>query len=407
MQWPRPSPQVQELIRQSARMTLDARPEWLDELDQATLASNPAIGADPVLAAAIGRTNRANLAHWSMANVRDPGAPVSPNLGPEPLGIARDLVRRGMDAAALDAYRVGEGVAWRRVMEIAFELTSDPAQLHELLDVCSRSISAFINATLAGIATQIELERDQLTSGSHAERLEVVTLILDGAPIARQRAENRLGYPLGAAHTAAVIWSDRAGSDLSQLDRAADAFGRAADAARPLSIQSSTASRWVWVPTGSAIDADRLSGDISDLSDVHIAIGPAASGVEGFRRSHFGALTTQRMLARLRSRQQIAFFTEVELTALVTQDPDGADEFIARVLGDFASAGDELHATVLMFVNEQCNASRTAALLYTHRNTLLRRLTRADELLPRPLAETSVEVAVALETLRWRGEQSG
>lgn len=405
MEWPHPSAQVQELIRQCAQIAVNARPEWLDELDRATLASNPAIGSDPVLAAAIGRTNRANLNHWSAANVRDPGAPVPPNLGPEPLGVARDLVRRGLDAAALDAYRVGEGVAWRRLMEIAFELTSDPAQLHELLDVCSRSISAFIDATLAGIAEQIELERDQLTRGSHAERLEVVTLILDGAPIGRQRAENRLGYTLNRTHTAAIIWSDTAGSDLSHLDRAAEAFGRAAGSARPLSILASTASRWVWVPGTSPVDADQLSRDISDVPDVRIAIGPAAGGVEGFRRSHLGAVTTQQMLARLQSRQRIAFFTGIQLTALVTQNPERADEFIARALGDFASASAEMHTTVLTFVNEQCNASRAAARLYAHRNTLLRRLVRADELLPRPLAETSVEVAVALEALRWRGDQ--
>ncbi|MDT5184257.1 MAG: hypothetical protein QOJ20_2428 [Mycobacterium sp.] len=49
------------------------------------------------------------------------------------------------------------------------------------------------------------------------------------------------------------------------------------------------------------------------------------------------------------------------------------------------------------------SASRAAARLYTHRNTLLRRLARADELLPRPLAESSVSVAVALGVLRWRG----
>jgi DNA-binding PucR family transcriptional regulator len=55
-------------------------------------------------------------------------------------------------------------------------------------------------------------------------------------------------------------------------------------------------------------------------------------------------------------------------------------------------------------VEEQCNASRAATRLYTHRNTLLRRLARADELLPHPLAECSVNVAVALNVLRWRGK---
>jgi DNA-binding PucR family transcriptional regulator len=58
----------------------------------------------------------------------------------------------------------------------------------------------------------------------------------------------------------------------------------------------------------------------------------------------------------------------------------------------------------LTFVNEQCNASRVASRLYTHRNTLLRKLSRADQLLPQPLGDNSVNVAVALDVLYWRGD---
>ena len=141
------------------------------------------------------------------------------------------------------------------------------------------------------------------------------------------------------------------------------------------------------------------------MPDVRIAIGPAANGVDGFRRSHFDAITTQQLMARLRSPQQIALFTDVQLVALITADTDRAAEFVKHTLGDLESAGTELQDTVRTFVDEQCNASRAATRLYTHRNTLLRRLARADELLPRPLAESSVNVAVALDVLRWRGNR--
>jgi hypothetical protein len=47
--------------------------------------------------------------------------------------------------------------------------------------------------------------------------------------------------------------------------------------------------------------------------------------------------------------------------------------------------------------------SRAAKQLHTHRNTLLRRIESAERLLPRPLENTSVRVAVALEALRLRG----
>jgi DNA-binding PucR family transcriptional regulator len=402
MTWELPSPHVRELIRQGAQFVVNAPAEWLEDLDRAVLASSPTIAADPDLAAAVSRSNRANVICWAAANLRNPGAPVPANVAPEPLSIARDLVRRGLDAVALEAYRVGEGVLWRRWMELAFGLTSDPAELHELLDVSSRSVSAFVDATLAGIAAEIDLERDELTRGTDAGRREVVTLILDGAPIGRQRAESRLGYALNRPHTAAVIWSAEPDGDLARLDRAVDAFGRAVGPSRPLSVLASTATRWVWTSGRNAIDTESLQDAITDMPGIRIAVGPIADGIEGFRRSHFDAVITQRMMARLGSPQRIAFFTDVELVALITQDPDRAAEFVKHVLGEFESAGDELHNTVLTFVNEQCNASRAAARLYTHRNTLLRRLARADELLPRPLSENGVHVAVALETLRWR-----
>lgn len=400
--WKLPSERVQDLIRQGVGIVLNLPSEWLDELDAATMVANPSTAGDPDLVAATSRTNRSNLMHWAAANLRNPGAPVSANLGPEPMGIARDLVRRGFDALALDAYRMGQNVAWRRWMDIAFGLTSDPAELHELLDVTAHSISSFVDATIAGISDQIEKERDELTRGTHAERREVVALILDGAPITVERAESRLGYRLRGPHTAAVIWTDDSEGDLSLLDRAVEVFGHAARTLRPLAVIASTGTRWAWVP-GRSLDVGRLRDEVGALPGVRIAVGPLESDMEGFRRSHLDAITTQRMLARLRSRQRVALFGEVELVALITHDPDRADEFIKHTLGALESAPAELQSTVLAFVNAQCNASRAAEQLFTHRNTLLRRLARADELLPRPLEENSVHVAVALEALRWRG----
>ena len=222
VEWERPSDRIRELIRHGAELVLNAQSDWLEELDQATLsaANVEELAADPVLNVATRRSTRANLLHWAAANVSDPGAPVPANLGPEPLAIARDLVRRGLSESALQAYRVGQNVAWQRWMAIAFALTSDPDELRELLDVSARSLFEFVDATIAGIAEQIQVERDELTRGSHAERREAVALILDGAPISKHRAEARLGYGLDQIHTAAVVWGEPE-CDSSQLDRAA------------------------------------------------------------------------------------------------------------------------------------------------------------------------------------------
>ncbi len=281
-----------ELIRQGAKAVLDGSQQWLDEYDRVTMAANPAIADDPVLAEATRRSIRSSLIHWAAANVSNPGAPVAPNLGPEPLSIARDMVRRGLDPFT---FRIAQTVGWRLWMGVAFGLTSDPDELRELFEVTYRSISEFVEATSAGIAAQMQRERDELARGTHAERREVTALILDGAPISRQRAEARLGYALNRTHTAAVIWSDEPDGDLNRLDRVVDAFGRGADFARPLTVIAGAATRWVWVANAAnaSLDVEQVEQAVRDVPGARIAIGAAATGIEGFRRSHLEALTTR------------------------------------------------------------------------------------------------------------------
>ncbi|MFJ5230840.1 PucR family transcriptional regulator [Kitasatospora sp. NPDC088391] len=403
MSWPPPSPRVRELIRRGAELALTPPAEWLAELDAAVLTgeSRQQIAADPVLAAGTRRTNRSNLLFWAASNVRAPGEPVPANDTEAPLAVARDMVRRGLDESALDAYRVGESTAVRLWTQIACTLTTDPQELRELLDVSLRSISAFVDDTVSAISVRMRAERDELTRGTHAERRETVALLLEGAPITRERAELRLGYRLRGPHTAAIVWTDATDTDLQQLDRAADAFAEAADRPRALSVLAGTATRWLWVD--GRPDRDRVRAALDLLPDVRVAVGSTAPDLDGFRRSHLDALTTQQMLVRLTSPSRLAFHHEVELVALLSTDPERADRFVKRTLGALETAPPELADTVSAFLAEQCNATRAAERLFTHRNTLLRRLARADRLLPRPLAEHPVEVGAALALLQWRG----
>ncbi|TMC99777.1 MAG: PucR family transcriptional regulator, partial [Chloroflexi bacterium] len=71
--------------------------------------------------------------------------------------------------------------------------------------------------------------------------------------------------------------------------------------------------------------------------------------------------------------------------------------------GNLRSADSELLKTVRVYLQQDSSAARAAALLYTHRNTVLKRVDRADALLPRGLAGNGFEVRLALELLRWRG----
>ena len=401
--WEPPSLPVAEHIRTAASLLLEAPEAMFAEVDAAVFADpDHPMANDPVIAAAIRRNNRANLVHWAEANVRDPGARVPPNMSPEVLIVARDFVRRGLDADALHGYRVGQNVSWRRWMTLAFELTSDPDELRELLDVSARSIFTFVDETLAGIAEQMERERDELTRGTHAQRLEVVSLILEGAPIGVERASTRLNYALDRTHTAAIVWSDSVEADAGLLEKAAEAAGRAAGA-RPLTVVPSASALWVWVASAHGPDVGELGAALAALPGVRVAVGPTAGGIAGFRRSHLDALATQRLMHRTAAAPQVASYDDLQVVALATQDEERADEFVARTLGDLATAPAELRETARVYLREGSNTTRTARVLFTHRNTIVARLARTEQLLPAPLAGRGLQVALALEILHWRG----
>ena len=402
--WPRPSGRVRELIRRGAEVALRPGDEWLQALNDAAQGAPRmrAVVADPVLDAALRRANIAIVMHWAAANVQHPGRRVRANLDSEILDAVRDLVRRGFDERTIDSYRIAQGVAWRRWMEICFGLTTDVVELQELLDVTTVSISTFVDDAIGAIFERMAAERDELTRGTHAERRATVSLILEGARIETTRAEAQLGYALTGPHLGAII-SGPADSSADALDAAAEDLVNAVGATRRLTVIASAGALWIWLPVGSTPSSFELARLLAPPADIRIAVGRPHSGVDGFRRTHLDALATQRMLSRLSSPRQVAQFDDIQLVALMTGDPILADEFVADVLGRLASADEETRDAVLTYVEEQCNTSNTARRLYTHRNTILRRLARADELLPRPLGHNPVGIAAALQVMRWRG----
>lgn len=392
-------------MQAGVQQILDAPDAVLDdlirEIDVATLTGqDPALAEDPALIAAMRRSNRANFVFWAESIRRDPGARVPPNPGPEPRVIARDLTRRGLDDGVLQAWRGGQNAAWRRWMGIAFGLTHDPEELAELLDYSARSIFGYVDATIAAVSAQMRAEREQLTRGTQRERLETVTLLIEGAPVRRAIAETRLGYSLDRSHLAAVVWSDQAEPDVAALDQTTETLAAAVGARRPLTVTASVGARWVWVPSDDYPDPRALHSVLEDHDHVFVALGSPARGMDGFRRSHLEALATQRLLMRA-SRVRLARWGSVQLVALVSNDEPGAREFLRRTLGDLADGDPELRETLRIYLREQSNAPRTAKVLFTHRNTVLTRIARAERLLPKPLTHNSLEVAVALELAAW------
>ncbi|QUR67155.1 PucR family transcriptional regulator [Mycobacterium spongiae] len=407
MMWQRPSARICELLRESGWVALNPGHEWLDNLDRAVLAADPSLADELALADVVKQAIRAFLVHFGVSKLRDPGAPVPPYQGVETLRMARELQRRGKDTLVRDIYRIVQTVSWHRFTEVAAQHVPDPDDLREVLDVAFRSSTDFVDASIAALTAKMQLERNELTHSANADRRKIVELILSGTPTQREHTETQLGYPLAPPHTAAIIFSNQPSSDPSHLDRAAEAFDHAVGSPQSLTVVADTTTRWVWVSGAAGVDNDKLCRALDNAPTARIAIGTTAPGIDGFRRSYLDARTTQYTMSRLRSCLQVASFADLKLAAVLAEYPQARDRFIEVTLGDFESAAPSLHTTLLTFINQQCNAARTANLLYMHRNTLMRRLEAAQRLLPRPLEGTTVHVAAALEALHWREHRNG
>ncbi|MEV6059991.1 helix-turn-helix domain-containing protein [Nocardia asteroides] len=367
-------------------------------LDAAVIASSETwLTTEPRLAEALRAAVRANFAHWATANMAAPGMPVTANLGPENVDLARDVVRHGFDGAIFASFHAAQNAAVRLWTAKAFEVTRDLDELQELLDAVVRSICAYIDDTHAALYTLVDEERGQFADVDHAARIEAVGLILEGAPIGVRRAGQRLRYELDRHHLAAIVWSEGDSNDPGRLERAVTTLVQATGAARPLTILTSPTTMWVWI----SMATEFRIGDIRDVLAIEhwarIAIGTPGFGLAGFRRSHLDALATQRVMRRFPPETRIATYDEIEVIALATTDMDRAIEFVGRTLGRLGTADPELRETLRIYLREGLSTTQTAKALYAHRNTIINRLDRARAQLPHGLEQRTLQVALALE----------
>jgi len=401
------SPQAADLVRRIARGILDEPADLMDRVYAAvSAAADEPLRSEPVLAAEVAASTRSNVLHWAAGIARDPAGRVPANLTPEVLGIAREAFRRGIEQTVYTTYHAGQNAVQAYWMHTAFTLSADPAVLCQVLAAGSESVAGFVDDMVAALSEQLRRERVELARSSHARRFEVVSLILDSAPITTVQASTQLGYDLSRRHTAAVLWTDPRRPDQAALAAAAGALGPATRARQVLTVVASSSSVWAWLAAAADTGAGAITAAIAAYPAVRVAVGPAGAGADGFRRSHFDAVATQRLMGR-RPDLPVARFADVQLVALALADEQNAREFVARTLGTLADADRELRDTLCVYIGEQFSAARAARALYTHRNTILNRLQRAERLLPLPLAGHGLEIGVALEIAQWLGTQPG
>ncbi|WP_430461067.1 PucR family transcriptional regulator [Thalassolituus sp. LLYu03] len=401
--WPNVPERILDLMRTGAELALQlaTSPQVLDELEAGNFGEADKLYVDPVLSAKQRRAIRAGTIHWLNGVIAQPDQPVSAFLVEEAVLGINEVYPAQAAQLLLSNARSVQDIAWQYWMKIAFQLTQNPLELQQLLEISSVSISTFIDDSLQLGLARMQQDVESRKSGHLEEQRELISRIMAGETTDLNTAERLLNYPFSQTHHSAIIWSEEIDTEISDLESLATAFQKACHQTSSLKIIVSPSVIWVWASAQYPVNEKVLEAALKKKENIRLSHGDGGAGIDGFRRSHLDAQAAQRVLGRLKSNVQLVSYDRVRLMAFLSKDAKSIQHYSGHVLGDLAQAPAAVRHALHAFLECGCNATEAAKRLHTHRNTLLRRLAKAEEMLPRPLAENRIQVAVALEALYW------
>lgn len=308
------------------------------------------------------------------------------------LAFSRYLARTDVPLSLLlRSYRLGQELLFSRAAELV-----DEGDLDGLRDVGLLTFR-YVDSVVGEVTEAFERERETVLRGSALRRERLVIRLLAGEDPPLSEVERVLAWRMGGAHRAAVAWMpDRdAEAALPAVVRRVLAW---AGTGAALTMPGPTGELHAWVRPSTA-DLAAPPAEVRDVlaeSGVRIAFGDPAVEQAGFVSSRRQADATRR-LARYLPARTILVHADVALLNLLLADPGTAAAFVASELGTLgAQEHRELRATARSYLEHGQDTTATAAALGVHRNTVMRRLARAGELLGHDLARRPTETLVGL-----------
>jgi hypothetical protein len=333
------------------------------------------------------------------------------SLPPSALAWPRRLVHDGVSPHVLQRmYYVGHHILWRRWLfprlagqtlsagDLARAAEYGEKELFTYFDRAAQQVLAEYEDEVAAAARHEPLDREQTVLGMLAGQV----------PTERQVAE--LGYHLDSTHQALIVWRDSRqtkGADAVHPSSVAERLCRALGH-RHLIVERGPNETWAWVDMPARLGDEPLAVSgigIGDIGDVHVAIGHPGSGPSGFRLTHEDAGRVQVAIAQARRpAPSITHYGEIALVTLLTANQEAAADYVHRQLGELGAEGSgmaRLRQTVRVFLDTGGSHARTAEKLVIHRNTVRHRLSRAEQLLGRPVQHAGSELHNALLIAEW------
>lgn len=350
------------------------------------------VGEDPDMTAVVRLSCHGNL-QAALSQLAHGGPPLP--LGPPSQAIeaARTSVRAGVPLAdLLQTYRVGQAICWDAMLDAIQSVTQVTDQARtDALRSCTHFLFAYVDAVIPYVTNEYTRERDRLLRGNEQRRVQLIRDVLDGTDV----DGSELGYDLNAIHRGVVAWGAGADAEIARLAGVLDS--------RALVVAVSGQTVWGWLAGGAAGD-DRALGAALGGWTGGVAIGRAAAGHCGFRRTHRQARAAHRIGVAMRA--AVTHFDDVELECVLLADEHAARAFVANQLAplDEGRDGAKLRETLSAYFECSFNASAAAAKLKVNDRTIAYRLNTVEELVGRPVRARQTELQAAIRLERVLGQ---
>ncbi|GAA3666629.1 helix-turn-helix domain-containing protein [Nocardioides ginsengisoli] len=331
---------------------------------------------------------------------------------------ARRLAQRGVPVSALvRAYRLGQ----QNLLELVFaECERIPAPPEARTSAYERVVQVtfdYIDWISQRVITVYEEERERWLAERNSARVGRVDELIAGTVSDVDAAETTLGYRLRVTHLGAVLWVHETGTQgdqLARFTRAATVIAEQLGSTRsPLVIPRDRATAWAWFAVAEDVVPD-LTGIAAVLAQTggppvpRVALGRAAAGVEGFRRTHRQALDAQQVAMVGDDPRAVTGFDEpgLKVAALLTHDLDTTRAWVRETLGDLARDDEQherLRHTLLLFFQNDSSYTATAEAMLMHKNSVKYRIASAEKALGRSISSDRQAIELALTACHWLG----
>jgi hypothetical protein len=305
--------------------------------------------------------------------------------------------------ALLRAYRLGENAFLQWMIQ---ELGGRDLAAAEALAAMSRIVSlvnGYIDRVIEELIDIYETERRRWEDRSDTTRAAQVRAVLTTEGLTRSSAEEMLGLALRGWHLAAVAWVSSGGTEaqLHAVGRLlADASGR-----QPVTVQADTETIWAWMSFQGRPDlnVEQLAKGLEAYPELRIALGEPDTGLMGFRTSHEEAVRTREVAEVTETGSQpgrrIYQHSSVALAGMLIDRREDVRRWAQRVLGELARDDESmarLRETLQVFFEANGSYNDAAARMHVHKNTVLYRVRKAEELLGRPITDGRLSIEMAL-----------